>query len=63
MRKKMTELKCEQENPSMVLNDEQLPPRIDKYDYMVPDNLLRSSYLYNQVDVISANDVLNKLVW
>ena len=61
--KKIAELDCERDNPSLVLSNEQLPPRIDKYDYMVPDNLLRSSYLYNQVDVISANDVLNKLVW
>lgn len=61
--KKLTELKCEQDNPSIVLSDEQLPPRIDKYDYMVPDNLLKRSYLYNQVDVISANDILRRLVW
>lgn len=63
LRKKVTELKCKQENPSMVLNDEQLPPRIDKYDYMVPDNLLRSSYLYNQVDVQSATKLLKGLNW
>ena len=63
LRKKITVLKCDQDNPSMVLNNEQLTPRIDKYDYMVPDNILRSSFLYNQVDVALANDTLKKLVW
>ena len=61
--KKLTALNCEKDNPSVVLSDEQLPPRIDKYDYMVPDNLLRSSYLYNQVDVSDAEQILNNFKW
>ena len=61
--KNITELSCEQDNPSVVLSDEQLPPRIDKYDYMVPDKLLRSSYLYNQVNVSDAERILNNLKW
>ena len=51
----------DQDNPNMVLNENQAP-RIDKYDYMVPDELLREAYLYNQVNVVSANEILNKLV-
>ena len=51
----------DQNNPNMVLNENQAP-RIDKYDYMVPDELLREAYLYNQVNVVSANKILNKLV-
>ena len=62
LREKLTKLKCEQDNPCAVLNDEQVP-RIDKYDYMVPDELLRSAYLYNQVDVEGANNILKKLLW
>ena len=61
MQQKMTELKCEQYNPSMVLNDEQLPPRIDKYDYMVPNHLLRTAYVYNQLNVAKAINILNSL--
>ena len=45
-----------------MLNEEQAP-RIDKYDYMVPNELLRSAYLYNQVDVPVAIDALNNLKW
>ena len=59
--KKLQELVIDQDNPNMVLNENQAP-RIDKYDYMVPDELLREAYLYNQVNVVSANEILNKLV-
>ena len=59
--KKLQELVIDQDNPNMVLNENQAP-RIDKYDYMVPDELLRKAYLYNQVNVVSANKILNKLV-
>ena len=59
--KKLQELVIDQDNPNMVLNENQAP-RIDKYDYMVPDELLREAYLYNQVNVASANEILNKLV-
>ena len=58
---KLTKLECEQDDPSIVLNDEQLPPRIDKYDYMVPDNLLRMAYVYNQLNIAKAIDILNSL--
>ena len=55
-------LKIDQNNPGMVLAKDAAPKK-DKYDYMVPGNLLRSAYLYNQVDVKSANNILNNLIW
>ena len=60
--KTMEKLVCENITPDLVLNEEQAP-RIDKYDYMVPNELLRSAYLNNQVDVPVAIDVLNNLKW
>lgn len=60
--KKLQELVIDKDNPNMVLNDNQAP-RIDKYDYMVPDELLREAYLYNQVNVPSVNEILNNLHW
>lgn len=59
---KLKEWKCEQQSPEMVLSDRQIPRR-DKYDYMVPDELLRNAYLYNQTVVDTANKILNQLVW
>lgn len=37
--------------------------RIDKYDYMVPDNLLYIAYLYNQMDINFAINCLKNLMW
>ena len=36
-------------------------PKIDKYDLMVPEILLKSAFLYNQMDVPSAVKILNTL--
>lgn len=41
----------------MVLPPEQMP-RIDKYDWMVPKKLLRRAFLYNELDVAGAVNVL-----
>ncbi len=38
-----------------------LAPRVDKYDFMVPDELLRTAYLENQMDVAGALEVLQKI--
>ena len=62
LQEKLVKLKCPQDNPDMVL-DKHTAPKIDKYDYMVPDNLLRSAFLHNQVDVKTANDILSNLTW
>ena len=55
--KKIDFKSCE---PDMVLNKSQVP-RNDKYDYMVPDNLLRSAYLFNQTDIEAAKKILTSL--
>ena len=47
-------------DPNMVLPQGQAP-KIDKYDPMVPDTLLRSAFLYNQMNVQMAIDVLKNL--
>lgn len=62
LRDKLSRLKCEDIKPDMVLSEEQAP-KIDKYDYMVPENLLRTAYLHNQVDVPVAVEILNRLMW
>ena len=36
-------------------------PKIDKYDPMVPENLLRSAYLHNQMKVLDAINIINNL--
>ncbi len=44
----------------MVLPENQVP-RVDKYDEMVPDELLRMAFLYNELDVKAAVEVLKGL--
>ena len=46
--------------PDLVLASSQAP-RVDKYDYMVPDQLLRTAYLHNQMDIPGALAVLKSL--
>ena len=46
--------------PNMVLPQTHTP-KIDKYDLMVPEILLKSAFLYNQMDVPSAVKILNTL--
>lgn len=58
----LTNLKIEPNDPCMVLNRDKIP-QIDKYDYMVPGNLLQNAYLHNEVDIKAANDILNNLIW
>lgn len=48
-------------NPDMVLSPEQTP-YIDKYDYMVPGELLRKAYLCNQMEVeITFKEISDKI--
>jgi ATP-dependent Lhr-like helicase len=47
-------------SPDLVLAPTQVP-RSDKYDYMVPDHLLRIAYLYNQMDIPGALATLKSL--
>ena len=54
---KVKSLQIAVDNPDIVLPPAQAP-KIDKYDFMVPDALLRSAYLFNQTDVSSAFNVI-----
>lgn len=62
LHKKLEDLNCENDNPDLVLN-QTAAPKTDKYDYMVPDNLLRTAHLNNQAVIGEANEILNNLVW
>ena len=57
---KVKTLTIDPSNPNLVLPDNRVP-KIDKYDAMVPDNLLRRAFLYNEVDVPRAIEVLRRL--
>lgn len=50
-------LQINADDPNIVLTEDS-EPMIDKYDYMVPKNLLRQAYLYNQVDVPAAIEIM-----
>ncbi len=58
--KVLQNINLDMNNPDFVLSEEQIP-KIDKYDIMVPDLLLRKAALYNQFDVPSAENVLKSL--
>lgn len=53
-------LQVDVNDPAQVLPDKQFP-KVDKYDYMVPDLLLREAYLHNEMDVPGALEVLQNL--
>lgn len=47
-------------DPDIVLPKEQTP-KVDKYDYMVPESLLRSAYLYNQMKIPETAQIINDI--
>ncbi|SHK47594.1 DEAD/DEAH box helicase [Desulforamulus aeronauticus] len=57
---KVKRLEIDIENPDFVLPNGQFP-KIDKYDMMVPDALLRKAFLYNELDVPGTIEVLKGL--
>lgn len=57
---RFNELEVEIDNPNMVLYKEQAP-KVDKYDFMVPDNLLKKAFLNNQMDLSVAVEILRKI--
>jgi len=57
---KLSKLQINFNDPDMVLPKNQVP-RVDKYDKMVPDELLRTAFLYNELDVKAAVEVLKGL--
>ena len=48
------------ENPNLVLR-ENIAPKTDKFDIMVPKKLLRKAYLYNEMDLFGAVETLKNL--
>ena len=58
---KLHQITCDNISPEAVLGDKEVP-YIDKYDYMVPNHLLRTAYVYNQLDVSKAISILNELM-
>ncbi|MDR2854839.1 MAG: DEAD/DEAH box helicase [Methanomicrobiales archaeon] len=58
--RRVKELEIDKDNPDLVLPKQQVP-RIDKYDAMIPDELLRKAFLYNETDVPMAIKILNDL--
>ena len=57
---KLAKLQINFHDPDMVLPENQVP-RVDKYDKMVPDELLRMAFLHNELDVKAAIEVLKGL--
>ncbi|MDQ1254172.1 MAG: ATP-dependent helicase Lhr and Lhr-like helicase [Euryarchaeota archaeon] len=57
---KLSKLQINDHDPDLVLPENQVR-RVDKYDKMVPDELLRVAFLYNELDVKSAVEVLKGL--
>lgn len=55
--RRFRELKIDVDNPDMVLPKGKTP-KVDKYDPMVPEDLLRSAFLHNQMDVSGAVQIL-----
>jgi ATP-dependent helicase Lhr and Lhr-like helicase len=57
---KLSKIQINYHDPDLVLPENQVP-RVDKYDKMVPDELLRVAFLYNELDLKSAVEVLKGL--
>ena len=49
------------DDPDLFLKNEEAP-QFDKYDFMVPQPLLRKSFLYNRMDLPGALEVIEQLV-
>jgi len=58
--KRLAALNVDCGDPSLVLSEQQVP-KIDKYDSMVPDELLRKAFLNNELDVPEAVSVLKQI--
>lgn len=54
------ELEIDFNDPDMILPKDQTP-KVDRYDPMVPENLLRSAFLHNQMDVAGAVRILKEI--
>ena len=54
-------LSIDLDDPNMVLLPQVEAPKIDKYDSMIPETLLRSAFFHNQMDVASAIKILKEI--
>jgi len=59
-RERLKTVKVDIDDPSLVLDDDKVQT-IDKYDYMVPEELLKKAFLYNQMNVPAALEILGEL--
>jgi ATP-dependent Lhr-like helicase len=57
--KKLRAVKVNADDPEVILPTDQVR-RTDKYDGMVPEELLRRAYLYNEMDVPGAVKVMKR---
>ena len=58
---KFKQLHIADNDPNIILPKDQTP-KVDKYDPMVPDSLLRSAFLFNQMCVPEAIEIINNVV-
>jgi ATP-dependent Lhr-like helicase len=58
--KRMETFTIDIDDPDLILPIHQVP-KIDKYDALIPDELLRKAFLYNELNVPGAIDVLKQL--
>lgn len=58
--KTVQQIEVDFHDPDFILPVSQTP-RVDKYDHMVPDFLLRRAFLYNEMDFPGALDILKHL--
>ena len=55
-------INCDINDVSLVLKNDEAP-QIDKYDYMVPKELLRIAYLNNQLNIPETLEIIKNLKW
>ena len=58
--RELRNIEVDSDDPASVL-PENHAPRVDKYDWMVPEPLLRTAFLYNQMDIPAALGVLRDI--
>ena len=58
--RELRNVEVDSDDPASVL-PENHAPRVDKYDWMVPEPLLRTAFLYNQMDIPAALGVLRDI--
>ena len=57
---KLKNLEISYDNPELFLRIDEIPQH-DKYDYMVPDELVKEAFLYNELNVPEAADLIKRI--